>query len=91
MREFINTYLKKGNATEAIAEIRKHNKSINFNSHYDDFVSSGNSILTGRINDETGDDIGISIDPISDSIRMSPIIDPRIALVLNERKEVEIG
>ena len=37
------------------------------------------------------DDIGIFINPQADSIRLSPIIDPRLASLLNDLKEIEIG
>lgn len=88
---FINKFTLNKNADAAIAQLKKYNSEHDFSSHYDRIVTFEESQDARTENEDVvTDDIGIAISPFLDSLRLSPIIDPRLSSILNEKRELEI-
>ena len=90
--DFIKSYTNKYDAETSLDKISEFNATLSFRSVFDKRHKI-NPAKEGRTDDsdEVIDDINVSIDPISDSIRLSDLIDPRLASVVDEKKELEIN
>jgi len=68
---------------------------MKFSSHYNKIIEYQSSDIDpqGRSGEDALviDDIDVSINPYLDSLRLSPIIDPRLSSILSTKRELEIN
>jgi hypothetical protein len=84
----------KTNDQPDLEKIKRITKTLNIRSHkefYNSLAEAEHSRSTGYARQDSQDEVSQYLSPDEDSIRLSPIIDPQLAAILNEKQEIQFG
>lgn len=88
---FMKSHTSASDSRQVVNELLSLTEAAGLKSHFMK-VNENESSASGRTEEDVlADDIGVSISPEADSIRLTPLVDDRLALVLNENQEIELG